>query len=431
MIDPLWPAAILIPMRKSLPAADPMMGFALLWSQGAGTMAAGLDAQPPEPAEQSPAPADLPGVEAAVPQMPDPRGELSADLPVEHPVTGASMPQTASMSLPASPAGLMAAPVAPRPVAAMTMGLVQMPVPPVPIEREAVLSPDPTPDIRIVRAPDGPEMPALPVDPVDRIVIPVALRSIDATGPVTVLPHSADLAVPVPPAAVPGLSIPTSPGRDFRGADRNVPPDPGSKTDDRTATATPVRPDLRAFPPPQPAAQPLPAPFSMAEPAVPPADTPGHDPLIATADRVLGDTRPAAVPLRPADATRSPAPPANQIAQAIMTARDGRVSLALDPEELGRVRLVMQPDNDTLRIHILAERPETLDMLRRNIADLASELRQAGLGQASFTFAGSGREGGSPFPGNPGADPLPDDAPVGTVTRIIRLGPATGLDLRL
>lgn len=82
----------------------------------------------------------------------------------------------------------------------------------------------------------------------------------------------------------------------------------------------------------------------------------------------------------------------NQIGDAVRATAGSRVELRLAPEELGRVTLSFQPDGDGVRVHLVAERPDTLDLIRRHAADLEAELRAAGYDSASFSFASGGRE---------------------------------------
>jgi hypothetical protein len=63
--------------------------------------------------------------------------------------------------------------------------------------------------------------------------------------------------------------------------------------------------------------------------------------------------------------------------------------LALAPEELGKVRLRMEPDSanpDRMIILISVERPETLDLLRRHAGELAEAMRNAGYSGADIGF---------------------------------------------
>lgn len=112
--------------------------------------------------------------------------------------------------------------------------------------------------------------------------------------------------------------------------------------------------------------------------------------------------------------------------------RDQPTEIALDPPELGRVRMVLSDAGGTLTLQITADRPETLDLMRRHAELLQQEFARAGLGDTSFSFAGrqgDGGEAGRDAPGEsceaPAADaaaPAPTDPP----------GAADGrLDLRL
>ena len=61
----------------------------------------------------------------------------------------------------------------------------------------------------------------------------------------------------------------------------------------------------------------------------------------------------------------------------------------MHPEELGRVDVKMEVAEDGRILAVLkAERPETLDILRRDVAGLEKALQEAGLdvGADSFTF---------------------------------------------
>ena len=69
----------------------------------------------------------------------------------------------------------------------------------------------------------------------------------------------------------------------------------------------------------------------------------------------------------------------------------GGVELRLSPEELGSLRMSLGLDGDIVRVTITADRPETLDLMRRHAADLAAEFRSLGYEGAAFAF----QQGGS------------------------------------
>jgi flagellar hook-length control protein FliK len=78
------------------------------------------------------------------------------------------------------------------------------------------------------------------------------------------------------------------------------------------------------------------------------------------------------------------------IAQAARALQDRPVEVTLNPEELGRVRLTLHSVDGSMSVAVAVERPETLDLLRRNIDLLASQLRELGYKNLSFSFAGQG-----------------------------------------
>lgn len=90
-----------------------------------------------------------------------------------------------------------------------------------------------------------------------------------------------------------------------------------------------------------------------------------------------------------------------------VTSRD--IEVRLDPEELGRVRITVHPRETGLFIALAVERPETLELLRKNADELMSNLQEFDLSEATIDFS---QEGDSP-PSDPDAEP-PDqqDAPV-------------------
>ena len=89
---------------------------------------------------------------------------------------------------------------------------------------------------------------------------------------------------------------------------------------------------------------------------------------------------------------------AEHIKQHITPGKPASLELSLAPEELGKMRMVMTPDGDKLRIVIQAERPETLELLRRNTESFSQDLRQSGYSSTSFSFSGWGSSPSAPPP---------------------------------
>lgn len=83
---------------------------------------------------------------------------------------------------------------------------------------------------------------------------------------------------------------------------------------------------------------------------------------------------------------------ASQVATAIRPLRPGTTEIALSPPELGNVRITVSAQESGMLVAINAERPETYDLLRRNIEMLNQELRSTNDGEIQFTFSQSGAE---------------------------------------
>lgn len=96
---------------------------------------------------------------------------------------------------------------------------------------------------------------------------------------------------------------------------------------------------------------------------------------------------------RPAPEAR---PVVSQLAQAIVTSQGDRTEIALSPEELGRLRLVMSGP-DRAHVTIWADRPETLELLRRNADLLSQQLAEAGVQAGSFEFRRDDRSAWPPL----------------------------------
>lgn len=93
-----------------------------------------------------------------------------------------------------------------------------------------------------------------------------------------------------------------------------------------------------------------------------------------------------------------------QIAEAVRLPLDGSIEVRLSPEELGRVRVSMIPGEAGLVIQLVAERPETLELLRRHADLLAADLHDAGYTGLEFSFS---REDRGQDPSGAGSPPPP------------------------
>jgi hypothetical protein len=86
----------------------------------------------------------------------------------------------------------------------------------------------------------------------------------------------------------------------------------------------------------------------------------------------------------------APAQITRQIADYIPAAMGKPVQIMLQPEELGRVRLSVSVSVSEVIVSILAERGETLDLMRRNIDQLQQDFQTLGFGTADFSFQSEG-----------------------------------------
>ena len=91
---------------------------------------------------------------------------------------------------------------------------------------------------------------------------------------------------------------------------------------------------------------------------------------------------------------------AMQLAAAVSVDRQGAVEIRLSPEELGVVKLTLQVADGTVALAIEAERPETLELMRRSLDVLEREFREAGFESLNLSF---GHRGGNRQPERPAA----------------------------
>jgi hypothetical protein len=76
-----------------------------------------------------------------------------------------------------------------------------------------------------------------------------------------------------------------------------------------------------------------------------------------------------------------------QLSNAAAKGADRPIDLTLNPAELGRVRITLTPGDGGMVVSVSAERPETLDLMRRHIDVLDQEFRDLGYGGTGFSFS--------------------------------------------
>lgn len=83
-----------------------------------------------------------------------------------------------------------------------------------------------------------------------------------------------------------------------------------------------------------------------------------------------------------------------QVSEAMVRGGNGdSLEIQLRPEELGGVKMKMVTTEMGMTVHITADRPETLDLLRRHVDQLAQQLSDAGRPAQGFTFGDGGQAG--------------------------------------
>ena len=123
----------------------------------------------------------------------------------------------------------------------------------------------------------------------------------------------------------------------------------------------------------------------------------------------------------------------HRLAEAVAHFPDRGVELTLSPEELGRVRMMLSTHDGALTLSIQADRPETIDLMRRHIDQLAEDFRDLGFTDVSFSFGRDETASG----GQRAERETNDPAAVSEADRPVRNAsapagaPPGGLDLRL
>lgn len=124
---------------------------------------------------------------------------------------------------------------------------------------------------------------------------------------------------------------------------------------------------------------------------------------------------------------------AAQVADLAKSATPGVVDISLSPEELGRLNISFLTNDAGLAVTIVAERPETVDLIRRNITELTQELQALGYNDFSVDIGSSGSDqsGGTAAGSTERAPPEASESLQNTSPAASTLSLPDGLDLRL
>lgn len=130
---------------------------------------------------------------------------------------------------------------------------------------------------------------------------------------------------------------------------------------------------------------------------------------------------------------------ASQIAEAFAAKGEQKVEVSLNPQELGHVKMRVVTSETGITMIIQTERPETGDLMRRHINELAEEFRRMGYEDISFEFSGGqadegghgdGDEDGSGQSGRMENSQSGPEADGEQAKQNLRLG-AAGVDMRV
>jgi len=245
-------------------------------------------------------------------------------------------------------------------------------------------------------------------------------------------PRAASSATPAAEGIAAGKPVPASVPRHGRAVSARAETEAKPMTATETGNAAPAHAPVAARPAdPAPmdareATRPFPYP-----PAVPDTPAPqrteaaspvGAPPPILPADPLS----PGCVSPQEGMPPRAAAPaPIHQVARLVVALSAGgededRLSVALDPVELGRVEISIERQGGSAQVRVMAERPETLALLQRDQRELDRLLGQSGIGEEgrSLSFGlspdgggaggsdhGSRHRGGAPSPVQRAAEP--------------------------
>jgi hypothetical protein len=212
-----------------------------------------------------------------------------------------------------------------------------------------------------------------------------------------VLPLAAAPSAPVPARGAPTPdAAPRTVAKSLRETSSEAVPDRSRAARDPTISADAMAPAAaQGAPAAMPVAQPVAGQFAQpaARPASPADNIDTPDIEMAATD---GSSRTRDLAFNLAAQVRDAAPrqdppgmhAARAVADAISLGRDrDRVELRLDPPELGRVAIDLKHHDGVLTASVAADRPDTLDLLRRHADTLQRELAASGFGRADISFS--------------------------------------------
>lgn len=124
----------------------------------------------------------------------------------------------------------------------------------------------------------------------------------------------------------------------------------------------------------------------------------------------------------------------SQVIDAAQSSTTRSIQIQLAPVELGRVRITMNATESGVQVAILAERPETLELMRKFAVDFEKELMEIGYQNLDMTFShqqSADNEALESLQKNE-ADPMPEIVlELDTATGTLQLPISAGMDIRV
>ena len=251
-----------------------------------------------------------------------------------------------------------------------------------------------------------------------RLDRPVAAVSVPGSNNAALMPLGG---VGLDPASLPG----TAPRVEFRPGDARA---DISKSDRVPETS----PEVAAKDLPSPAAI-LPADASALVLELTVSDQTAPDPAPPSLTPLQDIQQPLPLALRDVPLRIAPEVVTHQVAHLILSQAEDRAELLLDPAELGRLRFEITQRGEGVQIVVMAERPETMDLLRRHADQLLDDLQAMGFSGSALGFGhwdGPPQQTPTPLP-DEGMVQMPLPAPIQFPVAPPPRGAAGGLNLRL
>jgi len=148
---------------------------------------------------------------------------------------------------------------------------------------------------------------------------------------------------------------------------------------------------------------------------------------VSLVDEVSKNRPPAMVLQAPVAAEHAPKV-VQQLAVTMVQHKDQLTEIALDPPELGKVKMQLSIADGVAQVVLAVERPETNDLIRRHLDQLANELGALGYRDITFEFSDSNFGGQHPDSGDAATN---DDPDIAETSQLKTIAVTSGLDIRL